>query len=53
MGADQTIVSVVDRNGISDTYETIATGKYSEIPLVSDWVESSTVSGQLSGGRYE
>lgn len=34
--ADKTIVSVVDRNGISDTYETIATGKYSEIPLVSD-----------------
>lgn len=33
--ADKTIVSVVDRNGISDTYETIATGKYAEIPLVS------------------
>eukprot|EP00752_Nemacystus_decipiens_P009917 g8849.t1 len=32
--ADKTIVSVVDRNGISDTYETIATGKYSDIPLV-------------------
>ncbi|CAM9304359.1 unnamed protein product, partial [Laminaria digitata] len=32
--SDETIVSVVDRNGISDTYGTIATGKFSEIPLV-------------------
>lgn len=27
-------MSVVDRNGISDTYSAIATGKFSEIPLV-------------------
>eukprot|EP00904_Undaria_pinnatifida_P002727 jgi/Undpi1/12455/HiC_scaffold_5.g02126.m1 len=32
--SDETIVSVVDRNGISDTYGTIATGKFSDIPLV-------------------
>ncbi|CAM9662014.1 unnamed protein product, partial [Hapterophycus canaliculatus] len=32
--ADEKIVSVVDRNGISDTYETIATGQFPEVPLV-------------------
>ncbi|CAM9216407.1 unnamed protein product [Ectocarpus sp. 4 AP-2014] len=34
LSSDETIVSVVDRNGISDTYGAIATGKFSEIPLV-------------------
>ncbi|CAM9798807.1 unnamed protein product [Pylaiella littoralis] len=32
--ADERIVSVVDRNGISDNFGTIANGKYSEVPLV-------------------
>lgn len=32
--SDETIVSVVDRNGIADTYGTIATGKYADLPLV-------------------
>ncbi|CBJ48846.1 carboxyl-terminal protease [Ectocarpus siliculosus] len=34
LSSDETIVSVVDRNGISDTYGAIATGKFSKIPLV-------------------
>lgn len=33
--SDETIVSVVDRNGISDKYGTLAAGKFSEVPLVS------------------
>lgn len=32
--SDETIVSVVDRNGIADTYGTITTGKYADLPLV-------------------
>ncbi|CAM9790994.1 unnamed protein product, partial [Discosporangium mesarthrocarpum] len=32
--ADETIVSVVDRNSIADSYSAIADGKYSEVPLV-------------------
>ncbi|CAB1119186.1 unnamed protein product [Ectocarpus sp. CCAP 1310/34] len=34
LSSDETIVSVVDRNGISDTYGAIATGQFSEVPLV-------------------
>ena len=33
--SDETIVSVVDRHGISDRYSTVASGQFSEVPLVS------------------
>ncbi|CAM9256254.1 unnamed protein product [Ascophyllum nodosum] len=32
--SDETIVSVVDRHGISDRYSTVASGQFSEVPLV-------------------